>query len=69
MIEHHDLEAELSRLGERSMADSAAIDGDDQRCAFGGEGCHRLDIRAVAFGDPVGDVDNRFAAAGFGAVR
>ena len=65
VIEHDHLEAEPSRLGERRVADRAAVDCHDQRRALAGEVRHRFDIGTVAFGDSVGDVDNRFAAAGF----
>ena len=41
------------------MAGGAAIDGDEQRRAAAGERPHRLDVRAVAFEQPVGDVDQR----------
>ena len=64
MVEDDDVEAELARFGDRLVADRAAIDGDDEAGAARGEGGHRLAVRPVAFGDAIGNVDDRFAAAG-----
>ncbi len=46
------------------VADRAAIDRDDELCAFRSKSRNRLDIRAVALRDPVGDVDDGLAATG-----
>ena len=51
------------RFGKRLDAGGAAIDGDQERRAARGERAHRLDIRAVAFEQPVGNVDERLDAA------
>ena len=63
MVEHDDVEPEPPRLGERLMADRAAVDRHQQARALGGEAGDRLDIGAVAFGDAIGDVNKRLAAA------
>ena len=64
MIECDHVEAEPRRLLERLMAHRAAVDGDDEFCALGGETRDRLGVGAVAFGDAVGDMDDRVHAAG-----
>ena len=51
--------ASLKRLD----AGGAAIDGHQQRRAARGQRPHRLDIRAVAFEQPIGNVDDRLDAA------
>ncbi len=64
VIEDDDVEAEPPRLGDRLVAHRAAIDGDDEARALGGEGRHRLAVRAIALGDAIGNMDQRRAAAG-----
>ena len=63
MIEHDHIEAKPPRLGQRLDAGGAAIDGDEQRRAAVGERADRLDVGAVAFENPVGDMHDRLAAA------
>ena len=63
MIDDDDVETKPPRLGQRLDAGGAAIDGDEQfRPAFR-ERADRLDVGAVAFEDPVGDMHDRLAAA------
>ena len=62
MIDDDDIDAAPTRWLERLDAGGAAIDGDDQRRAGIGELVDRLEIRAVAFEQPVGDVDDRLEA-------
>ena len=69
MIEHDHVEAEPARMLEGLVADRAAIDRDDERRALRGEAGDRLDVRAIAFRDPVGDVDDGLAAAGDEDIR
>ncbi len=57
MIEHDRIEAEAPRLSERLMAHRAAIDGDEKFRACLGERRDRLHIRAVAFENAVGNMD------------
>ncbi len=64
VVEHDHVEAELSGFRERLMTDRAAVDGDDEARPVRGEGGHRLDVGAIPFRDPVGNVDDRLAAAG-----
>ena len=64
VIEHDHVEAEPARELERLAADRSAIDRHDKLGAFGGEVRYRLRVGAVALGHPVGDVDDRLAAAG-----
>ena len=52
-----------ARFAQRLDAGGAAIDGDQQRRPALGERAHRLDIRAIAFEQPVGNVDQRLDAA------
>ena len=59
MVEHDDVETEFRGFRERLEAHRAAIDGHDEIGAFGPKLPHRLDVRAVALGDAVGDVDER----------
>ena len=63
MIDDDDRHAELARFGQRLEAGGAAIHRHQQRSALAGEHAHRLDIGAVAFEDPVGDVDQRIEPA------
>ena len=65
VVEDDDVEAEPLRLGDRLVADGAAIDGDDEARAARGEGGHRLAVGAVALDDAIGNVDRGRAAAGF----
>ena len=64
MIEHDHIEPEPARELERLAADRPAIDRDDELHAFGGEVRYRLGAGTVALGHPVGDMDDRLAAAG-----
>ncbi len=64
MVEGDRVEAEAGGVGERLMADRAAVDRDEELRAGGGEARDSFDIGAVAFGHAVGDVDDRLAAAG-----
>ena len=63
MVDHHHVETELARLRQRLVAAGAAIDGDQQRRALGGERAHRLHVGAVAFEQAIGDVDDRHKPA------
>ena len=63
MIDDDDVHAERFGFAQRLDAGGAAIDGHQQRRAARGERPHRLDIRAVAFEQPVGNVDDRLDAA------
>ena len=63
MIDDDDVDAERFGLGKRLDAGGAAIDGHQQRRAALSERAHRLDIRAVAFEQPVGNVNDRLDAA------
>ncbi len=63
MVDDDDRHAELPRFGQRLEAGGAAIDGDEQRRALARERAHRLDIRAIAFEDTVGNVDQRIEPA------
>ncbi len=62
MVDHDDVEAELARFRERLVAGGAAIDRDEQRRAARGERADRLDVGAIAFEQPIGNVDDRLAA-------
>ena len=64
MIEHDHVKAEPVRELERLAADGSAIDRHDELGAFIGEIRYRLGAGAIALRHPIGDVDNRFAAAG-----
>ena len=64
VIEHDHVEAEPARELERLPADRSAIDRHEKLGPFGGEVRYRLRVGAVALGHPVGDVDDRLAAAG-----
>ena len=64
VVEHDHVEAEPRRRLERLVAHRPAVDGDDERRAALGEALDRLGVRAVAFRDAVGDMDDRLAAAG-----
>ena len=63
VIDDDDIEAELLGLGQRLDTGGAAIDADQKRRAALGERAHRFDIRAIAFEQPVGNVDDRIDAA------
>ena len=63
VVDDDHVHAQALRLFQRLDAGGAAIDGHDQRGAAGGERAHRLDIRAIALEQPVGDVDQRIEAA------
>ena len=63
VIDDDDIDAELFGLLERLDAGRAAIDADQKRCAALGKRAHRFDIRAVAFEQAVGNVDDRLDAA------
>ena len=63
MIDDHDVEAERAGFRERLDAGGAAIDGHQQRRAPRGERAHRLDIRAIAFEQAIGNVDDGLDAA------
>ncbi|MHC2406510.1 hypothetical protein ACVMGC_011054 [Bradyrhizobium barranii subsp. barranii] len=45
------------------MSGGAAIDGDEQRGALGGQRADRFGVRAVAFENPVGNMDQRIEPA------
>ena len=64
MVEDDRVEPKARRLGERLVARRAAIDGDEKLRAALGERADRLDIRAVALDDPVGNMDQVRRAAG-----
>ena len=59
MIDDDRLHAEPRRFRQRLVAHGAAVDGDQQRRAASRERADRLDIRAVALEQAVGDVDDR----------
>ena len=62
VIDDDDIDAELARFRQRLDAGGAAIDRHQERGAARGERAHRLDIRAVAFEQTVGNVDQRLEA-------
>ena len=63
MIDHDHRHAEPPRFGQRLEAGGAAIHRHQQRRALAGEHAHRLDIGAVAFENPVGNMDQRIEPA------
>ena len=63
MIDHHRVEAELLGFTERFQAGGAAIDGHQQLDAALGEGADRVDVRPVAFENPVGNMHQRIEPA------
>ena len=62
MVDHQHVETEPLCLSQRLDAGGAAIDRDQQRCAFAGERTHRLHVRPIAFEDAIGNVDQRIEA-------
>ena len=62
VVEYDDVEPEPRRFRKRLETDRAAIDGDDELRAGRMKLPHRLDARAIAFGDAVGNPDQRLAA-------
>ena len=63
MIDDDDVDAERFGLRERLDAGGAAVDANEQRRAAFGERAHRLDVRAIALEQAVGNVDDRIDAA------
>ncbi len=63
MVDHHGVEAELLGFGQRLDAGGAAIDGDQQLDAAFGKAADGVDIRPVAFENPVGDMHDRIEPA------
>ncbi len=63
MVDDDDIHAERLCFAQRLDAGGAAIDGHQQRRAARRQRAHRLDIRAVAFEQPVGNVNDRLDAA------
>ncbi len=63
MVDDDDVHAAGARFVKRLDAGGAAIDGDKEGRAALGQRAHRLDIRAVAFKQPVGNMDQRLDAA------
>ena len=63
VIDDDDIETKPPRLGQRLDAGSPAVDGDQQLRAAFRERADRLDVGAVTFEDPVGDMHDRLAAA------
>ena len=57
MIDNDDIEAKPSRFRDRLEAGGAAIDGDEQTGAAFGQRADRLDVRAVALEQPIGNMD------------
>jgi hypothetical protein len=62
VIDHDHVEPELACLAECFRARGAAIDGDEQTCAARVDIADSLDIRTVAFVEPVRNVKERIAA-------
>ena len=72
MVEHDRVEPQPRGFGQRLVARGAAIDRDQEFRPLPGQRADRLDVRAVALGDAVGDVDQGGRAAGaqvFGQKR
>jgi hypothetical protein len=63
VIDHHHRHAEPLCLGQRLETGGAAIHRHQQRSALAGEHLHRLDIGAIAFENPVGNMDQRIQPA------
>ena len=63
MIDHHHRHAEPPRLGERLKTGGAAIDGHQQGGALAGQRADGLGIGAVAFENPVGNMNQRIEPA------
>ena len=63
VIDDDDVDAELLGFVQRLDAGGAAIDADQKRRAALGERSHGFHIRAIAFEQPVGNVDDRIDAA------
>ena len=62
VIDDDDVDTERARFHERLDAGGAAIDRHQERGAARGERPHRLDVGAIAFEQPVGNVDQRVDA-------
>ena len=56
MIDDDHVEAEPLGLRKRRMAHRAAVERDEEARAFAGECRDGLDIRAIAFGQAIGNV-------------
>lgn len=63
MIDHDHGHAEALGFSERLDAGGAAIDRDEQRGALRGQRADRFGVRAVAFENPVGNMDQRIEPA------
>jgi hypothetical protein len=63
MVDHHHRQSEAFRLGQRLQAGGAAIDGHQQRGTLAGQHPDGLGIGAIAFENPVGNVDQRIESA------
>ena len=63
MVDDDDVEAELPGFRQRLVAGGAAVDGDQQLGAACRERADRLDVRAIALEDAVGNVDERIEAS------
>ncbi len=57
MVDHHHVDAERLRLGQRLEAGRAAVDRDDQAGALPGQHAQRLRVRPIALEQAVGDID------------
>ena len=63
MVDDDDIQAERLCFAQRLDAGGAAVDGHQQRRAARRQRAHRLDIRAVAFEQPVRNVNDRLDTA------
>ena len=59
MIDDEDVCSERTRDGQRLEARRPAVDGDDERGAFLDKCLDGRRVRAIAFEQPVGDIDAR----------
>ena len=63
MVDDDDGHAEPPRFRQRLEAGGAAIDGDQQRRALGGERAHCVRVGAIALEQAVGNMDQRIEPA------
>ena len=63
MVDRHHIEAKRLGFNERLDAGRAAIDRDEELRALPGERAHRFGVRAIAFEQAIGNVDQRLKPA------
>src|SRR5688572_33450020 len=63
MIEHDDVETELDRLRKGVAARGAAVNGDQEARATGGNAAHSLDVGAVALEQAIRNVKEQIGRA------